>query len=54
MPNIRIPKLFIVTHEKTNMVRTTCIFKQALMETTDVHIYNELIRGNEEDTFLKG
>ena len=30
------------------------IFTQALIETTDVHIYNELIRGNEEDTFLKG
>ena len=27
---------------------------QALLETTDVNIYNELIRGSEEDTFLKG
>ena len=27
---------------------------QSLIETTDVHIYNELIRGNEENTFLKG
>ena len=27
---------------------------QALIETTDVHTYNEMIKGNENDTFLKG
>jgi len=34
--------------------RSVLIFAQALIDTTDVHIYNELMKGNEEDTFLKG
>ena len=31
-----------------------CIGLQALIQTTDLHIYKELTKGNEEDTFLKG
>ena len=27
---------------------------QALIETTDQHIYNELMKGNRDNTFLKG
>ena len=27
---------------------------QALVEITDLHIYKEIVRGNEEDNFLKG
>ena len=36
------------------IITLRAFFLQSLVETTDIHIYNEIIRNNKEDTFLKG